>query len=116
MSLYKPLEQLACALDLTQAQAKKLLKRGRIPFSKLSNKTILVKAEDGEKANMDNNIMKEDLMTIKQCAEFLQVSTATLYQWVYKRRIPYMRLGIRTVRFSRAQIEKWLSENSFQEF
>jgi excisionase family DNA binding protein len=114
MSLYRPLEQLACELELTQAQAKKLLKRGRIPFSKLSNKTIMVKTED---EGVNNNIMnQDDILTVRECAKLLSISAPTLYQWVRMRKIPYIRVGVRTIRFSRTEIEKWLKENTFQQF
>jgi excisionase family DNA binding protein len=37
--------------------------------------------------------MKENLMTVQEVAEHLNLSTHTIYKWVEKGRIPVVRLG-----------------------
>ena len=49
------------------------------------------------------------LITVKELADRLKISTATVYDWVYRKIIPYIKVG-RLVRFEIEAIEKWLSE------
>ena len=51
-----------------------------------------------------------DYMTYDQLSEFLQMPKGTLYALVHQKRIPHIRIGPRTVRFSKQAIEKWLEE------
>ena len=46
----------------------------------------------------------------KQLATFMGVPIGTVYSMVCKRQIPHLRLSKRLVRFSRAEIEKWMRE------
>lgn len=50
----------------------------------------------------------ENLMTVTDLAEHLQVSEKTIYDWVHKREIPFKKAG-RLLRFRPSEIEKWLS-------
>ena len=49
-----------------------------------------------------------DYMTYDQLSEFLQMPKGTLYALVHQKRIPHIRIGPRTVRFSKQAIEEWL--------
>ena len=51
-----------------------------------------------------------DYMTYDQLSEFLQMPKGTLYALVHQKRIPHIRIGPRTVRFSKQAIEEWLEE------
>ncbi len=53
-------------------------------------------------------------LNYSQAAELLGVRTGTLYAWVSRRVIPFVRLSPRVVRFDREAIEKWLSERAVQ--
>lgn len=48
-----------------------------------------------------------DLIGIEELAHLLQVSKGTLYNWIYRRKIPFIKVG-RLVRFDRAEIAKYL--------
>ncbi len=48
------------------------------------------------------------LLTYAEAAAFLNVPRGTLHAWVHDRRVPHVRLGPRSVRFVRADIEQWL--------
>jgi excisionase family DNA binding protein len=50
------------------------------------------------------------LLTYEQTAELLNVRIGTLYSWVSRRAIPFVRVGPRVVRFSRSDIDLWLAE------
>lgn len=51
----------------------------------------------------------ENLLTIKEVAELLQVPTATLYNWRYRGEGPVgFRVG-RYVRYRRQDVEAWLN-------
>jgi len=49
----------------------------------------------------------ERLLTVIQVSSYLQISVKTLYQYVYKRLIPFVKVG-RLVRFRATEIEQWL--------
>ena len=50
-----------------------------------------------------------DLVGYKVAAAILSVPVGTLYSWVHQRRIPYVRLGPRLVRFSKRDLARWLA-------
>lgn len=49
----------------------------------------------------------EQLMNIKEVANYLQVKESTIYTWAQNGRIPAFRLG-RLWRFRRADLDTWL--------
>ncbi len=55
-----------------------------------------------------------DLIGYRAAAAVLAVPVGTLYSWVHQRRIPYVRLGPRQVRFSRRALAAWLRERTVQ--
>ncbi len=50
------------------------------------------------------------LLTAREVAERTRVSTGTLYHWVSQRRIPFVRLSRRCLRFREADIDRWITE------
>ena len=52
--------------------------------------------------------LKTELLTYAGTSDFLGVKVGTLYSWVSRRAIPFVRLGPRVVRFDRAALEAWL--------
>jgi excisionase family DNA binding protein len=52
------------------------------------------------------------LLTVKEAANFLAVSTSTLYGWVYLRRIPFVKVG-RALRFELAALQEFIQSNRF---
>jgi len=52
---------------------------------------------------------KDELLTYKQVAELLGVPKGTAYSLVHRHQIPHFRIGGRLVRFSRAEVIKWLN-------
>lgn len=49
---------------------------------------------------------KQPLWTINDVAGYLSVSVLTIRSWVYKKTIPYRKVG-RHLRFNSSEIEKW---------
>jgi excisionase family DNA binding protein len=49
-----------------------------------------------------------EYLSYEQAARMLNVRRATLYSWVHLRRVPHIRLGRRCVRFSRAELRRWI--------
>ena len=49
------------------------------------------------------------LMTIQELSAVINVKVKTIYDWTYKKQIPYIKLG-RLVRFDQDEIEKWMKE------
>ena len=50
------------------------------------------------------------LLTYRDLADWLNIPMGTLNWWVATHKIPHVRLGPRTVRFVRAEIEHFLRE------
>lgn len=51
-------------------------------------------------------------LTYAEASELIGVKIGTLYAWVSRRMIPFVRLSPRVVRFRRADIDAWLQERS----
>jgi excisionase family DNA binding protein len=51
-------------------------------------------------------------LSYTEAAALTGLPLGTLYALVAQRRIPHVRLGPRLVRFSRTQLEAWLSEHA----
>lgn len=66
-----------------------------------------VKAED----RRSTATVFDNLLTIKDLSKFLNVPEATIRDWVYKKKIPFRKLG-RLIRFHPLDIQKWLEERS----
>lgn len=50
------------------------------------------------------------MLTYTEAAAFLNVPRGTLHAWVHDRRVPHVRLGPRTVRFVRADLDAWVAQ------
>ena len=55
-----------------------------------------------------------DYLTYADASQVLNVKVNTLYAWVSRRVIPFVRLGPRVVRFRRQDIDEWVNERSVQ--
>lgn len=51
----------------------------------------------------------DGLMTAAEAAEFLGIAGGTIYHWVSEKRIPFVRISARCIRFRRRDLESWLS-------
>jgi len=49
------------------------------------------------------------LITYTQAAALLNIPRGTLYAWVHQNRVPYVRLGPRTVRFDENELREWVA-------
>ncbi len=56
--------------------------------------------------------MDEDVLTYEQAARVLNIKLGTLYALVSQNRVPHVRLGRRLVRFSRSELQTWLSQHA----
>jgi len=50
----------------------------------------------------------ENLLNVKQVADLLGVSRATIYEWCSRRQIPHLKVGRRTA-FDPEEIKQWLN-------
>lgn len=51
---------------------------------------------------------EDEYLDYEQASRILNVRRETLYSWVCRRRIPHIRLGPRCIRFSRAELNRWI--------
>lgn len=55
-----------------------------------------------------------EILTIKQVAEFLKVTDRTIYKLAAAKKIPAFKVG-GTWRFSRADIDSWIKQQSLKD-
>lgn len=55
--------------------------------------------------------MSEDILTIKEVAEYLKVTERTLYRLAQEGRIPAFKVGV-AWRFRRSDIDSWIKAQS----
>lgn len=55
----------------------------------------------------------EKLINVKQVSELLEVHVSTVYDWVNRGSIPYVKLG-RLVRFKKAEIFRWIDSHEIR--
>lgn len=52
------------------------------------------------------------LLTKQQVMEVLGIKESTLYTWVHHKKIPYIKLGKRCLRFRESDILEWITEKA----
>lgn len=61
-----------------------------------------------------NRLRQSDpLLTADEAARLLRVPRSTLYELVRSRGLPHIRIGDRALRFTRADLEEWIAQNTF---
>jgi len=55
-------------------------------------------------------VERKELLTIEDVARITGLSAGSLYHFVSQRRIPFIRLSARCIRFRREDIEKWIAD------
>jgi excisionase family DNA binding protein len=61
----------------------------------------------------DPHALTEPLMTADDAARLLHVPRSTLYELVRSRGLPHVRIGDRGLRFTRSDLEGWVSEHTY---
>lgn len=78
--------------------------------ARLSNiETLLLDIKHDQKTTLQTRDKNNDLLTIKQAAEFLNSAASTIYGKVNKKVIPHMKRGGRLY-FSRIELMQWIQE------
>lgn len=60
-----------------------------------------------ERSELDN------LLTPEEVCAMLKIKKQRLYEWVHFKRIPYVKVGGRFLRFSADQLREWIRANSY---
>lgn len=55
---------------------------------------------------------KRQLIDVNELAEYLKITVETLYNWISQKKIPYVKVGSRLVRFDLEKIDEWLEQGS----
>lgn len=61
----------------------------------------------------DAQLLAEPLLDANEAARLLRVPRSTLYELVRSRGLPHVRIGRRGLRFTRADLARWIGENSY---
>ena len=59
-------------------------------------------------------MVNNNLMRIDEAAKMIGYSVKAMYGLVYKRQIPFIKLGYKALRFDRAEIEAWIESKKSQ--
>jgi excisionase family DNA binding protein len=57
--------------------------------------------------------LNEPLLDASEPASLLNVPRATVYELVRSRGLPHVRIGERGLRFTRADLARWVAENTY---
>jgi excisionase family DNA binding protein len=57
--------------------------------------------------------LEEPLLDAMEAARLLNVPRATVYELVRSRGLPYVRIGERSLRFTRSGLEEWVAANTY---
>ena len=83
---------------------------------KCANKADGYARPEGVKVDKGGTEEPKLFLTGAEVCERYTISPETLKKWRMQRAIPFVRLGHRTVRYPRAQLELWERENAVQHF
>jgi len=61
----------------------------------------------------DAQLSTEPLLDAREAAKLLHVPRSTLYELVRSRGLPHVRIGDRGLRFTRSDLETWVSEHTY---
>lgn len=62
-----------------------------------------------EKSTIFENKIVTELWTVEDVANHLKVSTKTIYNWVYQRKLSPIKLGNKVLRFKEKDIRQWVT-------
>ena len=51
--------------------------------------------------------MNSQILTLNELSDYIKVSRFTIYDWVYRKKIPYIKLG-KNLRFRKELIDVWI--------
>jgi excisionase family DNA binding protein len=54
---------------------------------------------------------ESQLLTVPEFAQMLRISVATVRAWVMHRRVPFIKLGDKAIRFRRSDVEEMLASS-----
>ena len=58
-------------------------------------------------------VVNKRLLTVKETAEYLGVTTGSLYQMVHRRTVPFVKLG-KVLRFDLKRLEEYIDNNTIE--
>jgi excisionase family DNA binding protein len=62
----------------------------------------------------DEQVLIEPLLDANEAARLLHVPRSTVYELVRSRGLPHVQIGKRGMRFTRADLARWVAENSIR--
>ncbi len=60
----------------------------------------------------ETGLLAQPLLDAEEAARLLHVPRSTLYELVRSRGLPHVRIGERGLRFTRTDLERWVSEQT----
>ena len=51
----------------------------------------------------------DNYINIEEAAEYLGVKTSTIRSWIKKKNMPFLRVGVKLLKFKRSEIDDWVN-------
>ncbi|AHM60524.1 excisionase family DNA binding domain-containing protein [Flammeovirgaceae bacterium 311] len=87
------------------------------PFQMLLERLFIIErkvdALSTEKRSVLDETVKDELLTVREAADYLRISTSTLYGLTSKCQVPFMKQGKRLY-FKKENLRAWLESSSQQ--
>lgn len=61
----------------------------------------------------ETDLLIDPLLNAREAAKLLHIPRSTLYELVRSRGLPHVRIGDRGLRFTRSDLEGWVSEHTY---
>lgn len=82
----------------------------KVLISKMMGQKLSL-SDKGEVGLVDNNLDGSvEILTINEAAKFLNIKVSNLRSAVFKRKIPYLKLGA-LIRFKKSDLVEWLEKS-----
>jgi len=58
---------------------------------------------------------EHELLSVEEAADYLGVKKSTIYGWIFRRKVPFVKVG-RLVKFRGEALRKWLTDREVKPF
>ncbi len=56
--------------------------------------------------------LQKRLLSVKEAAKYLSIQPNTLYHWICRREIPFVKVGKKVVRLDIRQLDRWINKQT----
>jgi excisionase family DNA binding protein len=79
----------------------------------MNNELIVQKLESIEKLLSEQNVLKKEILTVEEAANYLDVSLSHIYKLTYARIIPCYKPNGKKIYFRKSEVDEWMLKNRY---